>query len=222
MAKTGGERHRFCNGGRGARLLLAIGLLFILSACLRQDRPQAQPGPRAAFGLKGATTGKAPLAVRFTDHSLPGARSIRYREWNFGDGHVSNRPDPVHHYRQPGIYSVSLTVRNELGESRRTREAAVEVLPADVRVTIRAFDTSGRALGKLQAFSEHLRIEKQTPLNDRGLSLRLRPAIDGGMLRIRHPGYIEGLLFINELSETAEYRLVLQHDPLADTRLAAR
>ena len=35
--------------------------------------------------------------------------------WNFGDGHASNVEHPTHLYREPGTYTVQLTVSNDLG-----------------------------------------------------------------------------------------------------------
>jgi PKD repeat protein len=35
--------------------------------------------------------------------------------WNFGDGHGSNVEHPTHLYREPGTYTVQLTVSNDLG-----------------------------------------------------------------------------------------------------------
>jgi len=52
-------------------------------------------------------TGPAPLQVRFTDSSTGDPASYFYR---FGDGTVSRGQNPTHTYRQPGNYSISLTV----------------------------------------------------------------------------------------------------------------
>lgn len=58
--------------------------------------------------------GEAPLKVSFTDKSV---RANTYR-WEFGDGKDSisdfSNPDP-HIYYKPGVYSVKLTIKSELG-----------------------------------------------------------------------------------------------------------
>ena len=65
------------------------------------------------------TSGKAPLAVRFTDLStgLPAAWN-----WSFGDGSVLNATErsPVHTYTNGGTYTVSLTISNAAGSNTRT------------------------------------------------------------------------------------------------------
>ncbi len=60
--------------------------------------------------------GCAPLTVDFEESSTPGVvGTIVSWEWDFGDGTISDEMEPSHIYDTPGIYSVSLTVTNELG-----------------------------------------------------------------------------------------------------------
>lgn len=64
------------------------------------------PVPLVADFSASPTTGKAPLTVRFTDKSTG---DPKYSVYEFGDGFKSMSADPVHTYRSPGRYSVSLT-----------------------------------------------------------------------------------------------------------------
>jgi gliding motility-associated-like protein len=50
--------------------------------------------------------------IRFTDFSQGAAVAW---EWNFGDGNISNDQNPVHVFGKKDIFSVQLTVSNELG-----------------------------------------------------------------------------------------------------------
>ena len=59
--------------------------------------------------------GCAPLVVNFTNLSQY-AVSDTYL-WDFGDGSTSTQVNPVHTYFEPGIYTVSLTAANSVGES---------------------------------------------------------------------------------------------------------
>ncbi len=72
------------------------------------------------------TTGYRPLEVQFTDLSR---MNITNRAWNFGDGVISNEPNPTHIYDQSGIFSVTITV---VGQSNatitETRENYIQVL----------------------------------------------------------------------------------------------
>lgn len=61
-------------------------------------------------------TGKVPLQVQFTDKSTGVPTSWL---WNFGDKSTSIDKNPVHQYTKAGKYTVSLTVKNELGSNTR-------------------------------------------------------------------------------------------------------
>jgi PKD repeat protein len=71
---------------------------------------------RANFSAN-ATTGVIPFAVRFADTSAGFPVSW---SWSFGDGTFSSDRHPVHIYREPGMYTVNLTI------SRGTENASFE------------------------------------------------------------------------------------------------
>lgn len=49
--------------------------------------------------------------------------------WEFGDGSVSNKPDPTYTYYEPGIYKIKLTVKGEGGEDTYSDTSRVYILP---------------------------------------------------------------------------------------------
>jgi PKD repeat protein len=53
--------------------------------------------------------GSSPLAVTFTDESVP-TRPIASWLWDFGDGGTSNQQNPTHEYLNDGPYTVKLTI----------------------------------------------------------------------------------------------------------------
>ncbi|PWR75401.1 PKD domain-containing protein [Methanospirillum stamsii] len=61
----------------------------------------------AADFTSDRTEGDAPFRVRFYDVSYGFADN---RIWDFGDGNKSTEKNPVHTYRTPGSYDVSLTL----------------------------------------------------------------------------------------------------------------
>lgn len=81
-----------------------------------------EPGIAAAFTAT-PTQGTAPLEVQFTDQS-DGATAWA---WNFGDGNTSTVRNPVHVYRQPGTYPVSLTVSDGATSDTETRTGYIKV-----------------------------------------------------------------------------------------------
>jgi subtilisin family serine protease len=66
--------------------------------------------------------GPAPLSVRFTDVST--GAPIAW-DWTFGDGATSSVHNPVHIYRNPGLYTVALTVRDASGTSKTLSRPAM-------------------------------------------------------------------------------------------------
>jgi len=64
------------------------------------------------------TSGNVPLPVKFTDLTKG---QVTTWQWDFGDGISSSEQNPVHVYRNPGIYNVILTVTNDYGISDVTK-----------------------------------------------------------------------------------------------------
>jgi gliding motility-associated-like protein len=69
--------------------------------------------------------GCMPLTVQFQNYS---AYSDSYL-WDFGDGSVSNKPNPVYTYYEAGNYTVKLTVKGEGGTDTKSRVSTVWVVP---------------------------------------------------------------------------------------------
>lgn len=70
-------------------------------------------------------TGTAPLTVSFTGSNSLGQEPLQYA-WDFGDGQVSNEPDPVYTYNNAGTYTASLTVTDE-GGNQDMSEVTIQV-----------------------------------------------------------------------------------------------
>jgi streptogramin lyase len=83
-------------------------------------------GPPSAQFSGSPTAGAAPLAVTFTDLSTSAPTSW---SWSFGDGGTSSLPSPTHAYTDPGLYTVSLTVGNEIGVDTETKVDYIHVIP---------------------------------------------------------------------------------------------
>jgi predicted outer membrane repeat protein len=87
-----------------------------------------------------ATKGTSSLTVKFTDTSSNNPTSWL---WDFGDGTTSNEENPTHTYMKSGIYNVSLTATNEIGNSILTKNNLITVLLNDVYVSPTGSDTTG-------------------------------------------------------------------------------
>ena len=74
------------------------------------------------------TSGKAPLAVKFTDLSANGPLAWA---WRFGDGYVSMEQNPVHRYDVSGMYAVALDATNADGSDTKTRTDYITVINPD-------------------------------------------------------------------------------------------
>lgn len=66
------------------------------------------------------SSGFVPLTVKFTDTSTGSPSSWI---WEFGDGGISDKQNPGHEYLTAGLYSVSLTVSRQGGESDSEKKA---------------------------------------------------------------------------------------------------
>ena len=91
---------------------------------------QPKEPPVAAFSASDSLA-VAPLAVTFTDESIPGSAPIGDWLWDFGDGESSTTQNPEHTYQNPGAYAVSLTVTTEDGADTVTAHDCVLVAGID-------------------------------------------------------------------------------------------
>ena len=95
-------------------LIIALGCIF-LSATSAFAAPYT---PIVPFFFGIPQEGAAPLHVSFFDRTEGDVSTWR---WDFGDGGTSHQIDPTHEYRQPGYYSVTLTVSGPKGTDTLTR-----------------------------------------------------------------------------------------------------
>jgi PKD repeat protein len=94
--------------------------------------------------------------------NIPSRQVIRYIDrsenkpsewlWDFGDGQTSTEQNPRHLYLNDGIYTVTLTVRNKFGESRKVADSPVTIGPAP-GVDFRA-DKTVAGVGRIIGFSD--------------------------------------------------------------------
>ncbi|AKB51187.1 Chitin binding protein [Methanosarcina barkeri str. Wiesmoor] len=96
--------------------------------------------PVAAFSAS-PTFGKAPLKVKFTDKSTGTPKKWK---WNFGDGKISAKQNPIHKYSKAGKYKVTLTVANAAGINTVTKTNYITVIAKPV-AAFSASPTSGKA-----------------------------------------------------------------------------
>lgn len=83
------------------------------------------------------TSGFMPLAVQFTDLTPMLSAPITSWQWNFGDGGTSTEQNPLYTYQNPGTFSVSLTVDNDLDAPRSlTKTNYIEVWPNYAQISL--------------------------------------------------------------------------------------
>lgn len=88
------------------------------------------PKPTVAFTASNTSGCAGPLKVSFSDAS---GNAVSYK-WSFGDGATSTLKNPVHSYTSPGIYSVSLTVTNDLGcAATLVKDSLVRFIPLKIQ-----------------------------------------------------------------------------------------
>ncbi|WP_246589144.1 PKD domain-containing protein [Methanofollis formosanus] len=113
-------RHRYVDEGHySVRLTVqnAAGENTIIREnCVRVGNPRT-----IANFTRNITSGEAPLAVQFTDHS-PHATAWR---WYFGDGGTSTEQHPVHVFENPGVYVVKLEAKCGMFDEIALKEITV-------------------------------------------------------------------------------------------------
>jgi PKD repeat protein len=88
------------------------------------------PGLEADFS-GGPTTGGVPFSVPFQDRTI--GKPTRWL-WFFGDGGIGTSRNPTYTYKTPGVYSVTLVVRDAVGRIstiRKPRYVTAQPLTAD-------------------------------------------------------------------------------------------
>ncbi len=101
---------------------LALSLLFCL---IISSFTKAQP-PVANFNAN-VYSGCSPLTVTFTDQSTG---NPKFWNWDFGNGQLSNQQNPVVVYSTPGVYTVTLVVKNSDGVDGITKFNYITVNPS--------------------------------------------------------------------------------------------
>ena len=97
---------------------------FTIISCLLGFFASAQP----LADFKGSVLqGCAQLNVAFTDLSTG---NPKYWNWDFGNGQLSDKQNPTAVYSVPGIYSVTLVVRNDDGTNAKTYTDYITVFPS--------------------------------------------------------------------------------------------
>jgi len=88
--------------------------------------PAAPSAPVADFSAS-PLAGQVTLSVDFTDLS---SKSPTSWSWTFGDGGSSTAQNPSHDYTSSGVYTVSLTATNSLGQDTETKTDYISVAPS--------------------------------------------------------------------------------------------
>jgi formylglycine-generating enzyme required for sulfatase activity len=82
------------------------------------------------------TSGPAPLAVQFTNFSIPANSPITAWHWIFGDGAESTERNPSHTYAEKGWYTVSLEVTTATAKATKLRVGYITVISPEQTVML--------------------------------------------------------------------------------------
>ena len=97
----------------------------------------------------GPFVGNAGDSIAMRSNSTDADGSISSHLWDFGDGTTSTEANPAHVYATPGIYSITLTVTDNDGESTvTTTQASISVLELGVTKVV-AGTSGGETLYKM-------------------------------------------------------------------------
>jgi gliding motility-associated-like protein len=133
--------------------------------------------PIADFSAS-STSGCATLAVTFTDKSI---NNPRFWSWDFGNGQLSSLQNPTVYYGTPGVYTITLVVRNNSGVNSITKTNYIAVfaspqisftadrqiicLPTTVQFTDNSTYTGGSIIGREWDFGDGTPLSNATNPN---------------------------------------------------------
>jgi C1A family cysteine protease len=100
--------------------------------CLKAYTRSTTSPPVANF-TSDITSGNAPLAVQFTDHSTSSPTGWN---WSFGDDNYTVVQNPVHVYTIPGTYTVCLNATNLYGSNISSKTGYITVVSKPAVITI--------------------------------------------------------------------------------------
>ena len=101
--------------------------------------PDASP---TALAIATPMSGDAPLEVAFDGTGSTDDIAIASYTWNFGNGDTANGATPTYIYTTPGVYTASLTVTDDAGQTATaTVEITVTAVTADAPPTAIAIAT---------------------------------------------------------------------------------
>lgn len=98
------------------------------NGCVVFDTAQISVLSIHAEGDFSQLTSHAPAQVQFFNNSYG---SSFHSTWNFGDGEVSVEDNPIHTYKKPGEYIVSIEIMNELTGCTNTNSIKRTILVED-------------------------------------------------------------------------------------------
>ena len=102
----------FNPGSYTVKLVIKAGTME--DSIVKVNRITVYGGPVINFNAT-QTTGCNQLEVGFTDQTKPAVGSLAEWKWDFGDGILSDVPNPVHRYDQLGNFNITLKVKNSYG-----------------------------------------------------------------------------------------------------------
>ncbi len=137
------QRHLRCHAAIAVTSLL---LCAALSGCGGRGSGGEIPNPPLVVTLPATVSANGPLraetgAVTRWQSSLGPLQPGWSLDWDFGDGSRSANAEPSHAYLRGGDYTVTLTVRNDAGESRVARSS----LQVGAYSRVQGSDCSGTA-----------------------------------------------------------------------------
>ena len=118
-----------------------------IDAIIVSEEPEPEPEepePPVADFWSDTTFGEAPLKVQFFDESTGSPTSWN---WNFGDKVSSTKQSPTHTYTTAGVYTVTETITNEVGEDIELKKNYITVTSPEDTDTSVDTDTASRSTG---------------------------------------------------------------------------
>jgi gliding motility-associated-like protein len=134
--------HLYTSPGEYTITLVASAQATCTTTIIGSNKIKVLPPPVAAFENKPDVNVPIEISVATFEFKNNSQYAHSFK-WYFGDGDSAVDRDPVHWYKQPGNYLVTLHVTNEIGCTDSVSRGAYVVIPDKVLLVPNAFSPNG-------------------------------------------------------------------------------
>ena len=119
---------------KSSKIIIFFALFSIINILFGCSEDDSELGDKPVAGfISNQTSINIGTEIQFTDESTNNPISWL---WDFGDGSSSTLKNPSHIYNSTGVFSISLTVTNNIGSDKKTRTDYISVIESNTKTLV--------------------------------------------------------------------------------------